>query len=267
MDKLQKLDPGKPEIASAADFQELTPLLQAAVYATVWDVNDQLTVTSSTKVQIIPRFQAHRNLFPKEFDELEYRRHALLYLQRVGAVEQFDVPGLSILPPEPWEKASVQVNATRFKEIKGKVTEAFNHKSKPEAAAAPTTKRGQEKPAAELPREQNVTIVYEVKYTPAREILINGFLLAKLDFARENDNVFDYLYKNPNKTVSISELEKQLGEPLRKLPSKIVENLGFAGELKKVFFDISKSSIRFRKQITRSQLQELGIAWLKFPRP
>ena len=86
MDKLQKLDLSKPETASAAEFQELTPLLQAAVYATVFDINDQLTVTSSTKVQIIPRFQAHRNLFPKEFEELWCRHHALLYLQRVGAV-------------------------------------------------------------------------------------------------------------------------------------------------------------------------------------
>lgn len=265
MDKLQKLDSSKPE--TVAEFHELSPLLRVAVYATISDINDQLTINASAKVQINPRFQAHRELFPKNFDDdFEQRRHALTYLQRVGAVEQFDVPGLSILPPEPWEKASVQVNATRFKEIKGKVTEAFNHQSKPAATAAPTTRRGQEKPAAEPRREQSVDVVYEVKYTPAREILINGLLLAKLDFARENDNVFDYLYKNPDRTISISELEKHLGESMRKSPSKIVENLGFAGEFKKVFFDISKDSIRFRKQITRSQLQEFGITWLRIPR-
>ena len=146
------------------------------------------------------------------------------------------------------------------------MTQAFNHKAKPEAAAS-ATKRSQEKQAAEPPREQSVDAVYEVKYTQAREILINGFLLAKLDFNSENDNVFDHLYKNPNKTVSITELEKRLGDaPLKKSPHKIVENLGFTQALKKAFFDISKGAIRFRKQITRSELQELGIAWLRIPR-
>ncbi len=264
MDKLQKLDSSKPE--TVAEFHELSPLLRVAVYATISDINDQLTINASAKVQINPRFQAHRELFPKNFDDdFEQRRHALTYLQRVGAVEHFNVPGLSILPPEPWEKADIQVHATRFKLIKDQVIKAFDHKAKPEAAA-PVTKRSQEKPAAEPPREQGVDVVYEIKYTPAREILINGFLLAKLDFARENDNVFDYLYRNPDRTVSISELEKHLGESMRKSPSKIVENLGFAGEFKKVFFDISKDSIRFRKQITRSQLQEFGITWLRIPR-
>ena len=55
MDKLQKLDLGKPEIASvdATNLQELTPLVRAAIYVTVLDINDQLAITSSLKVQIV----------------------------------------------------------------------------------------------------------------------------------------------------------------------------------------------------------------------
>ena len=266
MDKLQKLDPGKPEIASAADFQELTPLVQAAIYATILDINDQLTITSSTKAHINPSFQAHRNLFPKEFDDLGYRRQALLYLQRVGAVEQFNVPGLSMLPPYPWEKAEIQVHADRFRQIKDQVVEVFDHKAKHEAIA-PVKRRSQEKQAADPPRDQGAAVVYEVKYTQAREILINEFLLANLDFNSENDNVFDYLYKNPNKIVGIAELEKRLGgTPLKKSLHKIVENLGFVREIKRAFFDISKRSIRFRNPLTSKELEALGIPRLRFPR-
>ena len=268
MDKLQKLNVSKPEIASAdaTNFQELTPLVQAAIYVTVLDVNDQLTITSSAKVQINPSFQAHRDLFPKDFDDFEHRRHALTYLQRVGAVEQFNVPGLSMLPPYPWEKAEIQIHAARFRQIKDQVTEAFNHKAKPEAIA-PVKRRGQEKQAADPPRDQRAGVVYEVKYTQAREILINEFLLANLDFNSENDNVFDYLYKNPNKIVGVAELEKRLGgTSLKKSLHKIVENLGFVREIKRAFFDISKHSIRFRNPLTSKELEELGIPRLRFPR-
>jgi len=96
----------------------LTPLVQAAIYATVLDINDQLTITSSTKIQINPHFQVHRNLFPKEFEEIEHRRHALMYLQRVEAIGDFNLPGLSIIPPYPWERAEIQVHAARFRQIK-----------------------------------------------------------------------------------------------------------------------------------------------------
>ncbi len=265
---MQKLDLSKPETTSAdpANFQELTPLVQTAIYATVLDINDQLTITSSTKVQINPKFQAHHNLFPKEFDELEYRRHALLYLQRVGAVEQFNVPGLSMLPPYPWEKAEIQVHAARFRQIKDRVTGAFNHKAKPEAAA-PATKRSREKPTMEPSREQSIDVIYEIKFTPAREILINNFLLTRLDFDSENDNVFKYLYEHPNQTISLVDLERRLGgTQLKKSLHKIVENLGFVPEIRKAFFDTSKDSIRFRNPVTRAILEELKIDWFRFPR-
>lgn len=269
MDELQKLDVRKPETASpdVTTFQELTPLLQAAVYATVSDISDQLAITASPKVQISPRFQAHRELFPAQFDDdLEQRRHALTYLKQVGAIQSFDSLSLHMLLSEPWQKVEVQVRETRFRQIKDVVTDVFNHKAKPEAAA-PVTKRSQETPVAELPRRQRADVVYEVTFTPGREIFINNFLLTRLDFDSENDNVFKYLYEHPNQTISLAELEKRLGgERLKKSLHKIVENLGFVPEIRKAFFDTSKDSIRFRNPLTKAILEELKIDWLRFPR-
>jgi len=269
MDKMQKLDVRKPETASpdVTNFQELTPLLQAAVYATVSDISDQLTITASPKVQISPRFQAHRELFPKQFDDdLEQRRHALTYLKQVGAIQSFDSLSLHMLLSEPWQKVEVQVREARFRQIKDVVTEAFNHQAKAEAAA-PVTKRSQEKPAAQPPRGQGTEVMYEVRFTPAREILINNFLLTRLDFDSENDNVFKYLYEHPNQTISLDDLEERLGGTrLKKSLHKIVENLGFVPEIRKAFFDTSKDSIRFRNPVTRTILEELKIDWFRFPR-
>lgn len=107
-------------------------------------------------------------------------------------------------------------------------------------------------------------IVYQISYTTAREILLdNKYQLAKPDFDSENDVVFDYLYKNPNKKITRDEIEEQLKIELKKSLHKIVENLGFKGELKKVFFDVSKNSIQFNNPITRECLKSLGINRIK----
>lgn len=70
--------------------------------------------------------------------------------------------------------------------------------------------------------------VYEITYTPIREVLLNMTIrLAKPDFDSENDIVFDYLYNHPNKKIGLRELEEQLKRSLTKSLHKIVENLGF----------------------------------------
>ena len=106
--------------------------------------------------------------------------------------------------------------------------------------------------------------IYEVTYTEGREILLNGyFILGKPDFNSENDLVFDYLIKNQNKTITKEEIEKAISNKLTKSLHKIVENLGFIGDIRKVFMDVSKTSIQFRNPITRSTLNSLGISKIK----
>lgn len=106
--------------------------------------------------------------------------------------------------------------------------------------------------------------VYKLRYSEkTREILINNFLLAKPDFDRENERVFTYVYRNPNKRISVKEIERHYNTKLVKSLHKILENLGFTGEFKKAFFDVSSKSIRFRNPVTKEDLEELGIRYLK----
>lgn len=97
--------------------------------------------------------------------------------------------------------------------------------------------------------------VYRITLTSARELLLNdNFRIARPDFERENEQVFNYLYNHPNEKVTKKQLEEELRIDLVKSLHKIVENLGFTGALKKAFFNVSKNSIEFRNPVTSKDL-------------
>jgi|GEM_PF-3429726 len=106
--------------------------------------------------------------------------------------------------------------------------------------------------------------VYEVKYSEkSREILVNNFLLKKPDAFGENEIVFAYLYKNPNRAIPLEDIKKEMGEEsLTKSIHKILENLGFSGELRKAFFKVAGTKVLFRNPLTKKDLEELGIKHL-----
>jgi hypothetical protein len=106
-------------------------------------------------------------------------------------------------------------------------------------------------------------IEYTIVYTPAREILVNGILLSKPDFDSENERVFSYLYEHPNNKITVVEIERETGNPLTKDFDKIIENLGFKGDLRKAFFNVSKNTILFRNHITKHELEQMGITRLR----
>lgn len=114
------------------------------------------------------------------------------------------------------------------------------------------------------PSESRQDVIYEIKYAPkTREILINNFLVSRPNSFSENDEVFEYLYRNPNKEISLEEIETNLRKKLTKSFSKILENLGFVGSLKNIFFKASKDKIMFVNPATVKDLEELGIKHLK----
>lgn len=101
---------------------------------------------------------------------------------------------------------------------------------------------------------------FSIEYTEQREILLNGyFLLGKPNFNSENDLVFSYLIAHSNETTSRSDIEKSIGIKLTKSLHKIVENLGFNAELRKLFFQTTKDFIFFRNPVTKNDLAKIGV--------
>lgn len=106
-------------------------------------------------------------------------------------------------------------------------------------------------------------IIYWIDYSErSRKVILNGEKqLARLNFNSTNELVFDYLYRNTGKRVTVKELEAEvLKEPLTKTLHAIVRDLGFTGVLAQLFFDVSKSAIRFSNHITEAELEAFDIS-------
>ena len=248
----------------------------AKLYHTAEDIDERLQIDPSPAVKIPLDFSAHAKYVPAGPREnaIAAREDALKLLQNRKAVSGWEfilrdplMTSVEDLLGTFTESIRVDVDIAKFREIKPQIIEAFL--AKESGIPAPEKGRGQtdKRSAPQQPQDRDTDLVYEVKFTAKREILVNDFLLTQLEFNSENDNVFKYLYEHPNRIISVKELEKQLGgESLKKSLHKIVENLGFTRELKDAFFGISKTSILFRNPLARKELDSLGISRIRLPR-
>lgn len=111
-----------------------------------------------------------------------------------------------------------------------------------------------------MKKEDGEKDLLRITYTKTREILMNDiFLLSKPESFGENEDFFEYLYKNQNKELKIEDIEKELGRKFSKPISKILENLGFRKGLKDLFFRFGAGKIFFRNPARTSDLIESGV--------
>ncbi len=99
-----------------------------------------------------------------------------------------------------------------------------------------------------FPRQE----IYTITYTNNREICLNEeFILSKPQLNGENDLVFSFLFQNPNKKFTLAQVETATNTRLSKSLHKIVENLRFTGDLKKMFMNVSENAIEFKNPVVR----------------
>lgn len=110
----------------------------------------------------------------------------------------------------------------------------------------------------------NNEILYQITFSMNCEIILNDLvILSKPNLNSENNDVFSYLIEHPNKTIKKKDIETHIGRSIGKDFHKIVENLGFAGDLRKTFFKVSNNAILFRNPITKAVFDQLSIQPLK----
>lgn len=213
-----------------------------------------------TKLDDDPMLEDHHAYF--------YRRlESLNFLQNIGVLNSYkcgDEPD-DVLP-----RASVEINPDKFEELKihlniiyyAKYIEDHPAKSKfggfidsppdpPEFVPSPT-------------EPESNKVLYYITFNVSNEILLNDLIvLSKPNLSSENAEVFTYLIENPNKTIPKKEIEERIRRSIGKDLHKIVENLGFAGDLRKAFFSVSKDAIFFRNPIRKADFDQLGILPLK----
>lgn len=102
-------------------------------------------------------------------------------------------------------------------------------------------------------KEFQAEILYKITYSDhSREIKLNGITIVKPDFESENDRFFNYVYLNPNHSISREEIEKSTQEKLKKSNSDILKDLGFTGPIRQIFFPgTSKTKLKFNNPITK----------------
>ena len=94
----------------------------------------------------------------------------------------------------------------------------------------------------------------------SRKLILNDCLvIAKTNLNSAPDNFLSYIFKNPNREISLTEIGEKGKVEIKRDFHKILDDLYFRGAVKKLFFDVSKTTITFHNPISKKQMQEAGI--------
>jgi hypothetical protein len=112
--------------------------------------------------------------------------------------------------------------------------------------------------------KSNEDVVLEIEYVNNSIILVNyatggNIVIGNPNFDSQNDKAFEVLFQHAGKKLTQKELEEKADTKFDKRLQKLVENLGFTKDLRKIFFQTSQGSITFHKTITSKQLTFLNI--------
>ncbi len=107
-------------------------------------------------------------------------------------------------------------------------------------------------------------VALEIRLVGRDIILVNHVsgkvrTLAQPDFNSINDNVFQALFDAPGKTFTLDEIRSIARTRTLGSLGKIVEMLKFVGPLRRLFFVVSKTAIRFKRTVSMGELAALRI--------
>lgn len=214
------------------------------VFDVVLDIYDvvELEDTNKVKIKLLPNKLKFIELFPtdNENTKIEYidnREKSLKYLWRLGFVTWI---GKAVKDYSSGFSVDIEVDIDDLKEL-AKLMKSYYLESL-------RLKNGEER------------VAFQVEYSSLRHVLLNGTVIGKPDFDSENDLVMKFLFEHPNQKFTKKQIEEDcLGQPMKKSFHKIIENLGFKGDIKKLFFSSSTNAIEFRNPITFETLDKLGV--------
>lgn len=226
------------------------------IYDVVLDIEQAIQLANKCDVSIpaLPHLVRFPILFPSDSIGMrniytDSRWEAVSYLKNKGILSKTD-----FISDDLGYANRIDVTAVlpKFEIFKEKISSEYikrNEKNKKDEAKPKEEKNIESEKHNETATEVTEVARFEATYVKNR-ISVNGRPLGKTTFSGENDLVFDLVYKHPNKTYTKKQVEEEIKQELKKDLDKIVENLGFVGELRKAFFDVSSKAIRFRNPVT-----------------
>ena len=100
---------------------------------------------------------------------------------------------------------------------------------------------------------------YFISLKKRQVVLNNTFILSTPNFNSENESFIEYVITHPNETLKREAMQSDLKVKFKKSFHSILGDLGFKGEIRKLFFDASKTAVQFKNFIPETELAELGI--------
>jgi hypothetical protein len=98
---------------------------------------------------------------------------------------------------------------------------------------------------------------YWIDYTKSREVILNSkYIINVMQFSRPSDYWFDYIFKNSNIPISLEKIKNETKKDVRGGFNKLLNNINFTGQLRKLFFKQGKCGIIFYNPITEKDLGE-----------
>jgi hypothetical protein len=143
----------------------------------------------------------------------------------------------------------VQFHQPKFNKVYEEITA--------QKVTTPTVKTTEELPP---PTQADNQSKYFVTLTSSRQVVLNNaFILSSPNFDTENHKFIEYITEHPDTKFQRTEIETDLKVKLKKSFHAILSDLGFKGEIKKIFFEASKVSVKFKNNVPESELQNLGV--------
>lgn len=103
--------------------------------------------------------------------------------------------------------------------------------------------------------DKNEDILYEIQFNENNRVLMfNNTKLAHPNSDSKTMNFFEYVYKNSNQKIAVSDIEDYTSLSLSNNINDILRDLRFVGSLRTVFFPIvTKNNVFFRNPITKKE--------------
>lgn len=189
----------------------------------------------------------------------DYRWKALGYLKDRKHIMDFSIVRDDMA--SRWEQeVKVIVDRYDFDKFYDKLEKVFQRRITDPAQKEADAKKN-DAPAA-APVAELVGLPAQLKVLiKDRQISVSDLILSKPHAVGGNKGFFEYVYENPDKPLEREKMPEYVTQDIKgKGFSKVLNELGFKGEILKAFFpERGKSRLLFRKEITTEQLEQEGI--------
>jgi hypothetical protein len=101
---------------------------------------------------------------------------------------------------------------------------------------------------------------YFVSVSRSRKVMLNNtFVLSSPNFNTENHQFIEYVIEHEDEKLTRDQINTDANIELKKSFHSTLGDLGFKGEIRKLFFEASKDTVLFRNNVPENELEALEI--------